>query len=351
MPSALSADHDQLPASAATPAAPARPGGAVRRWFGSGFATVWLLTVALFVVSALTVPGTVDSSALQSMLPFAALLAVAAMGQTLVAQQAGLDLSSAGIISISAVTVVEVSGGSDGKLLPAILAALALGALGGLVNAVAVTRFGITPFVATLGVSALAQGTILSVTGGTMSASAPPALTDAVSDRVLGLPVLIWLTLVLVALVAWVGRRTVLGRRVELTGANPAAARAVGLPVRTITAGAYVAAGVCYGLTGVLLAGFIGRPGAFQGDPYLLSTIAAVAIGGTAFAGGRASVVATAGGALFLTQLSQVVVAAGFPPAAQNLAQGLVIAVGVGLGTRRLLPRLGSRRRRASTAA
>jgi ribose transport system permease protein len=136
---------------------------------------------------------------------------------------------------------------------------------------------------------------------------------------------------VLIVVMGIVLRRTVFGRQLEVIGAGPAAARAMGLPVKRYEVSAYVSAALCYALAGILLAGFLGRPGVFQGNPYQLSTIAAVAIGGTALGGGRGSVVATAVGALFLTQLGQVALASGTPSSVQYLIQGAVIILGIGL--------------------
>lgn len=316
------------------------------RLTGSPFIGVWVLTAALFVASAVLVPGTTGSSALQSMLPFAAVLAVAGAGQTLVVQQGGIDLSSAGTISLTCVLVVEVSGGADGRLLLGVLVALVAAAVTGLLNGLLVTRLGVTPFVATLAMNALLTGTVLAISGGNMSSSAPPALESLAAGRFLGLQLVIWFPVVLLGVLALVLRRTVVGRRLEVVGAGPAAARAMGLPVRRLEVLAYVGASLLYCLAGIALAGFLGRPGVFQGDPYLLSTIAVVAIGGTALGGGRGSVVATAVGAVFLTQLSQVVLASGLPSSVQNLIQGAVIVAGIGLRGRgsfraaaRLLPR------------
>jgi ribose transport system permease protein len=143
--------------------------------------------------------------------------------------------------------------------------------------------------------------------------------------------VTIWVPIVLILVLALVLKHSVWGRRFEVVGAGPAAAHAMGLPVKRYEMVAYVGAAVCYSLAGILLAGFLARPGVFQGDPYLLSTIAAVAIGGTALGGGRGSVLATAVGALFLTQLGQVALASGTPSSVQYLIQGAVIIVGIGL--------------------
>lgn len=297
----------------------------------SSFLSVWVLTIALFLGSALFVHGTVGSTALHAMLPFAAILALAAAGQTLVVQQGGIDLSSAGVVSLSCVLVVQVSGGSNSRLLLGIVLALVAAAITGFISGIVITRLGVTPFVATLAMNALLTGTVLKITGGNMSSSTPSGLSDFAGHRLLGLQMAVWVPILLILVLAIVLRRSVVGRRFEVIGAGPAAARAMGLPVRRYEVGAYVGAALCYALAGVLLAGFLGRPGVFQGDPYLLSTIAAVAIGGTALGGGRGSVVASAIGALFLTQLSQVALASGTPSSVQNLIQGAVIIVGIGL--------------------
>jgi ribose transport system permease protein len=86
-----------------------------------------------------------------------------------------------------------------------------------------------------------------------------------------------------------------------------------------------------YGLAGVLLAGFLQTPNLQPGDSYLLPSIAAVVLGGTALTGGNGSVVATAIGALFLTQLNQVVLGMGAPSSVQLLIEGAIIAIGMGL--------------------
>jgi ribose transport system permease protein len=94
---------------------------------------------------------------------------------------------------------------------------------------------------------------------------------------------------------------------------------------------AYVWAQVLYWLGAVLLAGIIVQPTAFQGDAYLLPSVAAVVLGGTSLLGGKGNIVATALAALFLTQLQQFVLALGVDFAIQTLVQAAALAVGVGL--------------------
>jgi ribose transport system permease protein len=304
----------------------------VARALRSPFFPIWPATAILFAISPLLAAGSLDHSALVGMLPFAAILAIAAAGQTLVVQQGGLDLSVAGVFSLSAVIVAKASGGHDDKLLGALALVAAMCVAAGLVSGIAITRFGITPLIATLGVNALLIGALLQYTGGSAPRASPNRLVDAASGKLLlGIPNTVLIAAAAIALVAAIVRRTALGRRFVATGASPRAAFAAGIGVRRMQAGTYVVAALLYGLAGVLLAGFLQTPGLQPGESYLLPSIAAVVLGGTSLAGGYGSVAATAIGALFLTQLDQVVLGLGAKTSVQLLIQGAIIALGMGL--------------------
>ena len=161
----------------------------------------------------------------------------------------------------------------------------------------------------------------------------PESLSNFALEKTLGLPNTVWIAIVVLAIVSAVIRMTVLGRRFVAVGANPPAARAAGIPVRSYELGTYIAAALTYGIAGVLIAGYLRTPGIATGNDYLLPTIAAVVLGGTALAGGVGSVIASAGGALFLTQLEQVVLGMGAPSSVQLIIQGAIIALGMALRT------------------
>jgi ribose transport system permease protein len=126
-------------------------------------------------------------------------------------------------------------------------------------------------------------------------------------------------------------KRTVAGRRFEAVGANPYAAWATGLRVTRHQASAYVWAQLLYCLAGILLAGIVAQPTAFQGDAYLLPSVAAVVLGGTSLLGGRGYLVATVVAALFLSQLEQFVLALGVDFAVRTLVEAAALAIGVAL--------------------
>jgi ribose transport system permease protein len=131
--------------------------------------------------------------------------------------------------------------------------------------------------------------------------------------------------------VGFLVKKTVFGRRFEAVGANARAARAAGIVAGRYQLAAYVGASALYCMAGIVLAGLIQMPSAFQGDTYLMPSIAAVVIGGTSLFGGKGNIGATVVAAIFLTQLQQLVLITGASIGVQYLFQGGAIVVGVGV--------------------
>lgn len=285
-------------------------------------------TVVLFLLSPLLAPNVLSKGSLLSMLPFAAILALAAAGQTLVVQQGGIDLSVAGTISMAAAIVTTYPAGDGSKLPVALVLVLLSTALAGCVTGLAVTVAGLSPVVATLGMNALLLGVNVRVSGGS-GEIAPENLSDFAIAKFLGIPNTLIVAVLILGATSFFIKRTTFGRRFEAIGASGPAARASGLSTRRYVIGAYIAASVLYGLAGVLLSGFVRIPSVTAGNDYLLPSIAAVVIGGTSLLGGIGSVVASGIGALFLSQLDQVTLAMGAGTAVQNITQAVIIALGM----------------------
>jgi len=255
-------------------------------------------------------------------------LAVASIGQCLTIQSGGMDLSVPGSMTLAAAIVTGYAGRQDDRLLGAVLLALVAVLLGGLLNGTAITKLRIPPIVATLAVNALLIGVVQSYSGGVLQA-VPPRLASVVSGKTLGIPNTVVVAAFFVVLAAVAVTTTVWGRRLVAVGAQPAAARAAGLAVSRYLIGTYAAAAVCFGVAGILLAGYLQTPATSIADPYLFSTITAVIIGGTAFGGGRGRIVGTAVGAVFIGQLNVFLTASGAPPSVTYLVQAAAIAVAV----------------------
>lgn len=293
-----------------------------------GLVTIVAATVLLFAVSAAVQPDSLSHSSLMGMLPFAAVLAVIALGQTLVIQQAGIDLSVPGTVSLAVVITTHYPNGDSGKLFPAILLAYAAALATGLLNGLVVSRLGLSAIVTTLGTNALLYSAVLGISHGS-PVSTTSALHTLATGSFLGLPLSVYYAVALTALVGLAVKRTVAGRRFEAVGDNPLAAGAAGLRPRRHQTAAYLWATLLYCTAGILLGGIITTPSSFQGDSQLLPSVAAVVLGGTSLLGGKGSPVASAVAALFLSQLDQFVLTLGVNPATGNIVQAVSLGAGV----------------------
>lgn len=315
---------DTAPAAARTAPLDRRPLAVeVLSWPGT---RAFIAVAALFAISPLIALGSVGPTAIVSMLPFAALTAIVAVGQTLVIQQGGLDLSIPGAVTLGALIVAKF--GADWGLATAILVAVLATSLFGLLSGVVIAYFGLPPLVVTIASNALMIGFVQAISGGFGSQTVPELSSFALS-RVGGIPVLAFFALGIVVVVHVVLKATRLGRRFELVGENPRSAANIGIATRGYTISAYWLATLLAAAAGVLLAGLLRSPTLTAGNDYLLPSIAAVVLGGTALTGGKGSVVGTALGALFLAQLGQLVQTFTQATAVQNIVQALIIGVGI----------------------
>jgi len=289
---------------------------------------IWLVTVALFLLSWVIAPGSVSHSAIDSLLPFAGILAIAAVGQTIVVMLRGIDLSLPGMMTLAALVSSQYAAHHHNNVVLALAVVAVIAVIVGLVNGIAVTVFSVTPLVATLAVNSVLLGAALAYTGGS-PARAPDSVSKFALDKTLGVSNTVWLAIGLVIVTAIATARTTWGRRVAAVGANDRTARAAGVRVASIRISGYIAAAICYSGAGVLLAGYVSTPNTNSGTPYLLPAIAAVVVGGTALTGGRGNVVGTAAGALFLSQLTQLVLSLGAPSSTQLIIQAVVLALAV----------------------
>lgn len=294
-----------------------------------------MATVLLFVASPFIAPGSLDSGALVGMVPFAAALALIAVGQTLVLAQGGIDLSVPAIVGLAAVVVTKYADGDNGRLATAVVLTFLVAGFFGLVNGLATTRLNITPFVVTLATNSAGLGVIYIVSN-EFPTPAASSLTTFMSSQWLGLPTPAFVAIAVLVVAHVLLKRTAEGRVFLMVGANRTAAATMGIRTERYVLGAYVLASICYAVGAIILAGWVRTPTLFIGDQYLLPSIAATVLGGTAMTGGIASVLSSATGAVFLTQLSQVVLAGGASTAGQRLVEALVLAVGIAVQRLRL---------------
>ncbi len=295
-----------------------------------GFVTVAASTVVLVILCLIFAPSAVSYGGLAGSLPFAAVIAIVGLGQMLVVQQGGFDLSLAGGVSLAVVLVTHMPSGDNAQLLPAVLAALALAIVAGLLNGFLVGVMRLNAIIATIGMNALLYGVVFAVSGG-VPRTTTPLLAQIAGGKTFGIPHAVFFALAILAIVTFVMKKTAQGRRFEVIGANPAAAHAAGLPVRRYQAMAYVLAQLHYCVAGIMIAGITREPTAFQGDALLLPSVAVVVLAGTSLLGGRGFPITTVIAAFFLNLLSQFALSVGVPFSAQTIIQALALVFGIGV--------------------
>ncbi len=253
-----------------------------------------------------------------------------AFGLTAVIKTGGIDLSVGSMMGLAAVAL----GGSWSLGLPvgaAVFLALLLGAAGGALHGLLVTRLRVPPLIATLGTFSLYRGLAEALTGGYTSYTGFPAGFLALGQAYL----FGWLPAQLliagaVFLALWVLlHRTVFGRELAVIGHNAAGARFAGVRVGAVTLRAYVICGVCAALAGVIYVARIGQAKADAGLGYELTAIAAVVLGGASINGGRGTLHGTLLGLLCLIVLQNGLRLAGQPSEIAGLLTGAVLIAAI----------------------
>lgn len=274
-----------------------------------------------------------------------AVIAIVAVGMTLVIITAGIDLSVGSLIALSAVVcawLVQAFGGQAagaGALLAAAAGAMLLCGLAGLFSGAMVVRFRLPPFIATLAMMQVASGAAYIIAKGRPIYDAPDAFTalGRGADPLLGLPWAVWLMLLLYGLAHGLMSRTALGRYVYAVGGNREAARLAGVRTGAVLLFVYALCGVLAGLGGVVTASQLKSGAPTYGLMYELYVIAAVVVGGTSLAGGEGRVLGTLIGAFIIAVIQNGMNLTNVESYTQKVVLGLVILGAV------LLDRLRSR--------
>ena len=260
---------------------------------------------------------------------------VLAVGATFVIISAGLDLSTASA-TIAAGMILGLTMDAGWSIVPALAVTVLFGVLLGLLNGVLITKLKISFLVVTLGTLSIYQSFALVVSGGqTITVFADPGfpvLSDFVNGEIGPVPVLLAFDLALLLVAAGVLRSTGFGRSLFAVGSNPEAARLNGIDVGRIVLVTYAIAGLAAGLASVVQVGRLTGASA-QADPTLLLTvIAAVLIGGTAYTGGEGGVLGTLIGVLFLGVVQNGLTLSGVSSFWQGTVSGVILISAVGLG-------------------
>ena len=296
-----------------------------------------LALLALLAFNLAATPNFLSWQTLDVNLTQVAPIVIVAVGMTLVIATGGIDLSVGSLMAIAGALAPLIFLGKlfpvphplAGVALAMVVPVLVAAALGWF-NGVLVTRFAIQPIVATLVLFIAGRGVAQVMTGGNLQEFRVPEFQFIGLGRVFGVPAQVLLMLAVVAAAAWLLRRTVLGRQVLAVGGNERAARLAGVPAGRVKRLVYAASGALAGLAGLVVIAINSSSDAnLVGLGMELDAIAAVAVGGTLLAGGRATVLGTLTGALIIQLLRYTLLANGVPDAAALVVKAGVIVLAV----------------------
>ncbi|MGH3975261.1 MAG: ABC transporter permease [Pseudonocardiaceae bacterium] len=258
-----------------------------------------------------------------------AVVAIIAIGMTMVIITAGIDLSVGSVAALSGVLGAMMVAEYGVGVPLAIVGGAAIGAIAGLVNGLLVTQAGMAPFIATLGMLSVARGLVYIVTDSVAVSGAPPEFRLLGQGQLGALPIPI-LALVVVALAGhFVLTRTKLGRYAYAMGSNIEAARLSGIPVKRYLTIVYIISGILAGFGGMIAASRVNSGQPNFGIGLELDVIAATVIGGASLFGGEGRVIGTLLGALLIALIRNGSVLLDINTFYQQVIIGVIIWIAV----------------------
>lgn len=297
------------------------------------FRTYGMLVIlaVMFIVLYSLLPTFRNPQNLLNLLQQNAVNAVIASGMTLVIITGGIDLSAgstAALAGMAAAAVMVQHGIALG-----VVAGLVAAAAAGLLNGLLISKVGIVPFVATLGVQIITRGVLFISTNATPIYGLPLEYMAVGLGSIGPFPIATSIAVVVAVIMSVVLKHTPFGQYVLALGGNEDATRLSGIDVDRTKTAVYTIAAILAGIGGLILLGQTntGQPQAASG--YELNAIAAVVVGGTPLSGGQGSILNTIIGALVLGLISNALNLMNVSPYWQPAVTGLIILVAVGIDT------------------
>ena len=339
--------------SVETDAAPAAPPPETKpgRSMSAGQVALWMLRgrtlivlILLIIVFSLISSDYLTQSNLISITKHVSVNAILAIGVTFVILTGGIDLSVGAIAGLASMFAgillyrgLPLPGGTLWfSAFAVILLSIGVGAGVGAVNGLVITRLGVAPFIATLGMLYVARGSAqITSNGGTFPdlAGTPERGNQGFHvlgvDSWFGIPASVWIMVVVALIAVVVTTKTPFGRRVFAVGGNERAAVLSGIRTSRILVSVYVISGACAALAGLLLTSELAAAYPDTATTYELNAIAAAVLGGTSLSGGRGTILGTIMGAFVIGFLSDGLVLIGVSTFWQSVVKGAVIILAV----------------------
>ena len=292
--------------------------------------------IGVFTYGAMSLPGLATWSSMKFILFLGCLIALSAMGQTLLILMGGFDMSVAGFIVLGTMVLIIPDKWNIPYALALLILIMAAAIVGGIAGQIC-HRLDLNPLIVTLATGAVASGASVVISGSSLLSGSPatPQFMRTIASLNSGafgtsIPPLVLITGAIVVIFAIVLHRTASGLRVFVTGANKTAAEYSLVKTRRIWTVCFAFSAVCSVLLGSILGAYNGGLNLSVGDPYLFLGVTAVFVGGTVF-GGPGDFTRTVIGGLFLQVLTVVLIGKGFGPDDQQILYGIMLLIAVSI--------------------
>lgn len=309
-------------------------------------ARTFIALIILLIVFSFLAPNFLSTNSLILIAKHVALYALLGIGMTLVIISGGIDLSVGSIVGLAGM----IAGGfiNQGLKLsmfgitiyfsvPVIIViTLILGVLLGALNGFVITRFNVAPFIATLGSMYVARGfalirsngeTFANITGNPKLGNTGFELLGA--GRILGLPISIWIMIIVGVITAYMLKKTPLGWHIFAVGGNEKAAEYSGIRVKKVKMIVYMVSGLCAAMVGLIVSSELVASHPQTGNTWEMNAIAAAVLGGTSMVGGIGTIGGTIIGAFVIGVLNDGMVMMGVSEFWQMVIKGCVIVIAV----------------------
>ncbi len=295
------------------------------------------MIILLIVVMSFASPYFLSKANFEAVVVGMVPTAIIVVGMTILLVAGSFDLSVGSVLALSS-TVVAILLLAGVPIPLAILGAALVGAAIGLLNGVIVCGLGVNPLIATLGTMLMARGVALVFTEGFSLTNLPPAFSIFGQTRVLGLPVMVWVMLVILIVGDIALRKTRFLRQAYFIGSNEKSAALSGIAVNKVRIVCFIISGLLAALAGVMLASRLMSGTPTAGNALELQVLAAAVIGGASLRGGEGTIFGATLGVIFVALISNAMTMLAISIYWQMIVTGLVLvlAVAIDMLTRRM---------------
>lgn len=311
----------------------------LRRLLAKPWLWAYVAATATWLATVIFTGGQAAPGLLTAALTFGSFFTLVAIGQMFVITlgPGNIDLSIPSAMVLAGTVAIKTMDGDPAMIPVGLALAILVGLVVGASNFALILWLRIPPIIATLSTQFIILSVAIVWNRG-LRIKPPEILGDFPASQILGVPIIAIVVIALAVVMHVVLDRTVYGRSVTAIGQSQRAARLSGVSVQRVRLTAYVASAIFAALAGFLLASFSGGAALNMGDPYLLTSIAVVVIGGTSVAGGDGNVPGLWGASLFLFLLAAMLNTFGLGEGLKQILTGVIVILVIVLASFRRVP-------------